>query len=79
MADIPRPPRHERLLIKVVMPKQGAERKAPHVPADMPPKDYAGKDYQLDKALDLIRTGKAVVTPRDVAAAPAQKPVSTPQ
>jgi hypothetical protein len=27
MADITRPPRHERLLIKVIMPKQGAERK----------------------------------------------------
>src|SRR5271170_4467692 len=26
MADITRPPRHERLLIKVIMPKQGTER-----------------------------------------------------
>ena len=27
MAEITRPPRHERLLIKVIMPKQGTERK----------------------------------------------------
>src|ERR1039458_226184 len=29
MADITRPPRHERLLIKLIMPKQYAERKIP--------------------------------------------------
>jgi carboxyl-terminal processing protease len=47
---------------------QGAERKPPHVPADMPPAEYKGDDYQLDKAVELIRAGKAVVQ-RDVAAA----------
>ena len=41
---------------------QGLKRVAPHVPADMPPAGYAGKDYQLEKALELIRSGKAVVT-----------------
>jgi carboxyl-terminal processing protease len=58
--------------------EQGLERKPPHLPADMPPADYKGTDYQLDKALDLIRTGKASVSPRDVAAV-APKPAATPQ
>ena len=49
---------------------QGLERKPPHVPADMPPADYKGEDYQLDRAVELIRSGKAVV-PRAVAATPA--------
>jgi carboxyl-terminal processing protease len=49
---------------------QGVERKPPHIPADMPPADYKGEDYQLDKAVELIRTGKAVVS-KAVAAAPA--------
>jgi carboxyl-terminal processing protease len=38
---------------------QGAERKPPHVPADMPPEGYTGEDYQLDQAVALIRAGKA--------------------
>ena len=38
---------------------QGAERKPPHVPADMPPADYKGEDYQLDQAVALLRAGKA--------------------
>jgi carboxyl-terminal processing protease len=42
---------------------QGLKRVAPHVPADMPPADYAGKDYQLERAIELIRSGKAVITP----------------
>jgi carboxyl-terminal processing protease len=47
---------------------QGAERKPPHVPADKPPADYKGEDYQLDKAVELIRAGKAVPAPKTVAA-----------
>ena len=39
--------------------EQGAERKPPHVPADMPPVDYKGEDYQLDQAVALLRAGKA--------------------
>ena len=39
--------------------EQGAERKPPHVPADMPPADYKGEDYQLDQAVALLRAGKA--------------------
>ncbi len=38
---------------------QGAKRRPPHVPADMPPEGYAGEDYQLDRAVALIRAGKA--------------------
>lgn len=51
---------------------QGAERKPPHVPTDMPPEGYAGEDYQLDQAVALLRAGKAnpVALPA-VAAAPA--------
>jgi carboxyl-terminal processing protease len=51
---------------------QGAERKPPHIPADMPPDGYAGEDYQLDQAVALLRAGKAnpAALPA-VAAAPA--------
>jgi len=51
---------------------QGAERKPPHVPTDMPPEGYAGEDYQLDQAVALLRAGKAnpAALPA-VAAAPA--------
>jgi carboxyl-terminal processing protease len=47
----------------------GAARKPPHVPADMPPADYKGTDYQLDQAVALIHSGKAVVSAKDPAAA----------
>ncbi len=51
---------------------QGAERAPPHAPADMPPADYKGEDYQLDQAVALIRAGKAVPgTSNAVAQAPA--------
>lgn len=51
---------------------QGAERKPPHAPADMPSADYKGEDYQLDQAVALIRAGKAVPGANNaVAAAPA--------
>lgn len=51
--------------------EQGAERRAPHVPADMPPADYKGEDYQLDKAVALIDAGKAAPKPRTATAATA--------
>ena len=38
MAEITRPPRQERLLIKVIMPKQGTERKVPG--GGTPPKPF---------------------------------------
>ena len=55
---------------------QGAERKPPHVPADMPPAEYKGEDYQLDQAVALIQAGKAVPKPQTTAAAPAPAPVT---
>jgi carboxyl-terminal processing protease len=58
---------------------QGAERKPPHVPADMPPEGYAGEDYQLDQAVALLRAGKATpgaVAPAVAAAAPAPAPAT---
>jgi len=54
---------------------QGAQRKPPHVPADMPPEDYKGEDYQLDQAVALIRAGKAVPGAHS-AVAEAPKPVT---
>ncbi len=63
--------------------EQGVTRKPPHIPADMPPADYKGTDYQLEKAVALIRAGKAVPAPKAVAAAatapaPAQPAAQTP-
>ncbi len=52
---------------------QGAVRKPPHIPADMPPADYAGKDYQLDEALKIMRSGEAAPS-KDMAAASSSKP-----
>jgi carboxyl-terminal processing protease len=59
----------EASLPNALQNEQGATRKPPHVPADMPPVGYpapaqgqlgvAGKDYQLDEALKIIREGKA--------------------
>ncbi len=57
---------------------QGAERKPPHVPADMPPADYKGEDYQLDQAVALILAGKAVPKPHATAAAAAAPAPVTP-
>jgi carboxyl-terminal processing protease len=57
---------------------QGVERKPPHIPADMPPADYKGEDYQLDKAVDLIRAGKAKVVKAVAAATPATQEAAAP-
>lgn len=57
---------------------QGAERRPPHVPADMPPADYKGEDYQLDQAVALILAGKAVPKPHATAAAAATPAPATP-
>ena len=56
---------------------QGAERKPPHVPADMPPADYKGEDYQLDQAVALILANKATPKPHATAAVvPAAAPAT---
>lgn len=57
---------------------QGVERKPPHVPADMPPADYKGEDYQLDKAVELIRAGTAKVVKSVAAATPATQEAAAP-
>jgi carboxyl-terminal processing protease len=37
----------------------GARRRAPHEPADQPPEDWnAEQDYQMHRALDLLRRGQ---------------------
>lgn len=33
----------------------GATRTAPHIPADQPPEAYEGDDYQLERALEILR------------------------
>ncbi len=35
---------------------QGRERRAPHIPADQPPVDYEGEDYQLERAFGKLRS-----------------------
>lgn len=63
MADITRPPRHERLLIKVIMPKQGTERKVPG--GGTPPKPFRTVDSKyrtrLSSQVEALRTA---VTPQ---------------
>ncbi|MAP93456.1 MAG: peptidase S41 [Ponticaulis sp.] len=34
----------------------GAERREVHMPDDMPPEDYEGDDYQLDRAVERLRS-----------------------
>ena len=38
--------------------EEGAERRLPHLPDDQPPEDYDGDDYQLDRALEVLRGGQ---------------------
>ena len=59
----------EAALPHALQNEQGAERKPPHVPADMPPADYKGEDYQLDQAVALIHANKAVPVVAAVATA----------
>jgi len=42
-------------LPNAIQNEEGSERGMPHIPADMPPEDYEGDDYQLERALDLLR------------------------
>ena len=35
--------------------EDGETRRAPHIPDDQPPEDYAGEDYQLDRAVEVLR------------------------
>ncbi|WP_233349467.1 S41 family peptidase [Henriciella mobilis] len=38
--------------------EEGAQRRIPHLPDDQPPEDYDGKDYQLDRALEVLHGGQ---------------------
>ena len=61
MAEAPRPPRQERLLIKVIMPKQGTERKVPG--GGTPPTPFRPVDAKyrarLSSQVAAIRTAIA--------------------
>lgn len=35
---------------------QGRERRAPHIPEDQPPEGYEGEDYQLDRAIEVLKS-----------------------
>ena len=37
--------------------ESGEGRRAPHVPDDQPPEGYEGDDYQLERALEILREG----------------------
>jgi len=45
--------------------EEGTERRGPHMPDEQPPEEYEGEDYQLDRALAILR-GQAQVTDRGV-------------
>lgn len=35
--------------------EDGTERRGPHIPDDQPPEDYEGDDYQLERAMEILR------------------------
>jgi len=63
MADITRPPRHERLLIKVIMPKQGTQHKVPG--GGPPPKPFRTVDAKYRARLSTqVSAIRAAIVPR---------------
>jgi len=38
------------------------KREGPHIPDEMPPQDYEGEDYQLQRALEILRGGSAMAS-----------------
>src|SRR5271155_5834225 len=71
MADTPRPPRQERLLIKVIMPKQGTERKVSG--GGPPPKPFRTVDAKYRARLSTqVSAIRATIVPhvRTAGAAP---------
>ncbi len=42
--------------------EDGVEREIPHLPSEQPPEDYEGDDYQLDRALEVLRGGQMSAT-----------------
>ena len=37
--------------------EDGTARNLPHIPDDMPPEEYEGEDYQLEKAIEFLKSG----------------------
>ncbi|MEO0785469.1 MAG: peptidase S41, partial [Pseudomonadota bacterium] len=35
--------------------ENGEARRGPHIPDDQPPEDYDGDDYQLERAIEVLR------------------------
>jgi serine protease AprX len=71
MADLTRPPRQERLLIKLIMPKQGMERKVPG--GGPPPKPFRPVDSRYRGRLSSqVHAIRAAIVPqiRTAGAAP---------
>ena len=63
MADENRPPRHDRLPIKVIMPKQGVERKIPG--GGPPPKPFRTVDAKYRSRLaNQVSALRSVVVPQ---------------
>ena len=42
--------------------EETAQREGPQIPDQMPPEDYEGDDFQLEKALELLRSGSAMAS-----------------
>ncbi|MDJ0921429.1 MAG: S41 family peptidase [Henriciella sp.] len=42
--------------------EDGLDRVKPHIPDDQPPVDYEGDDYQLERALELLRAGQVLAS-----------------
>lgn len=70
MPEIPRLPRQERLLIKVIMPKQGTERRVPS--GGTPPKPFRPVDARYRASLSSqVAAIRSAITPQIRAAAAA--------
>lgn len=42
--------------------ESGDGRELPHIPADMPPENYEGDDYQLEQAIKLLNSGSKLAS-----------------
>jgi carboxyl-terminal processing protease len=47
--------RSEATLPNALENETGEQREGPHIPAEMPPEGYEGEDYQLERALQIVR------------------------
>ncbi len=44
--------------------ESGSDRELPHIPADMPPENYDGEDYQLEQAVKILKAGGSEIASR---------------